>query len=435
MRSNAATANVDRFDAAMAAGDADAVADCLALDVECFHHPTGASWDREALLTLNRQVTRARGLQIRPEYLATFGDTFVLLREWSSWESLDDDDLGAFGAVERERIILVEVDASGRQRHVEFFAADHLRNAIVRLYERYADSCADGPLRQRAMTTASAVAVALSPEWKRYASAFAPDIEFIDHRTLGFGAGRGADELVRRFSVLDDLAEGLTMRIGDVLRCESDALVVPGGFLGTDRASGGAFEIPAIGLFLFGHDGRVVRYEAFPVEQEDEAVARCDALTAPVRQVDRRVRPNAATETGARYFAAIADRDIDAFGREMSDDYEIVHHPTGATYGRRGMMTTWRSIFRAQRLTFRPEVLATLGDALMLHRHALSIEQLVEEHLTSFGQLEYDEFVVNEVDAHGRFRSMELFDGEHLGDAFACLYRAVRRLASRRPRA
>ena len=153
-----------------------------------------------------------------------------------------------------------------------------------------------------------------------------------------------------------------------------------------------------------------------------EPVARFETLTVPARAVTRRVRPNAATESGERFAAAIASRDLEAFARQLSDDFELVHHPTGATYGRRGMVATWRSLFGAKHLTRRQEVLATLGDALVLLRHALSFEGLPEEYVASFGSIEMEEVVVSELDEHGRFRRMELFAPDHLGDACACLY-------------
>src|SRR5205814_262864 len=127
----------------------------------------------------------------------------------------------------------------------------------------------------------------------------------------------GADKLARGFSALHALADGMTMRQSDVLRLDPDALLVFGTIVGTARASGGAFEIPAINLFLFGPDGRIVRHEAFDVEREAEAISRFEALTAPpapTRSVARRVRPNAATESGERFAAAIASRDLEAFG-------------------------------------------------------------------------------------------------------------------------
>ena len=56
----------------------------------------------------------------------------------------------------------------------------------LRLYERYADLLPEGPERTRAGATArSAAALVGSVDLDRYATAFAPAIEVVDHRLLG----------------------------------------------------------------------------------------------------------------------------------------------------------------------------------------------------------------------------------------------------------
>ncbi len=164
----------------------------------------------------------------------------------------------------------------------------------------------------------------------------------------------------------------------------------------------------------------------FEPDQEAEALARFDALTAG-RGAEARPSGAAyvrtlATGSFERLAAAIASRDIDAVGRQLADDFELVHHPTGSSYGRRGMVATWRSLLRAKHFAYRPEVLATLGDSLVLHRHALSADGFTEERLAAAGLIEMEELVVSEVDEHGRFRHMELFASDRLGAAFAGLY-------------
>ncbi len=54
-------------------------------------------------------------------------------------------------------------DERGRLRHFEIFAAERLRAAIVRLYERYAESLPEGPARTRASGIARSLAVAGGP--------------------------------------------------------------------------------------------------------------------------------------------------------------------------------------------------------------------------------------------------------------------------------
>src|SRR5262249_58662339 len=51
-----------------------------------------------------------------------------------------------------------------------------------------------------------------------------------------------------------------------------------------------------------------------------------------------------------------------------AEDYEFVDHPTGATYGRSGLLDVFRRQFRIQDLTRRRETLASLGDSLALSR-------------------------------------------------------------------
>src|SRR5262249_59675677 len=102
-------------------------------------------------------VRGAGGGRCRHEPLATLGDSLTLCREWSSASGVAGKtfDVGAF---EIEAVILVEVDAQGRRRAIEVFAADRLGAAVVRLYERYADLLPDGPARARAAATARSIA-------------------------------------------------------------------------------------------------------------------------------------------------------------------------------------------------------------------------------------------------------------------------------------
>src|SRR5262249_18365114 len=65
---------------------------------------------------------------------------------------------------------------------------------------------------------------------------------------------------------------------------------------------------------------------------------------ATARPMRRRVRENAATTNEADLAAAVAARDGDALLRLFADDLEVVHHPAGATYDRRGSLAYWRTV-------------------------------------------------------------------------------------------
>ena len=136
----------------------------------------------------------------------------------------------------------------------------------------------------------------------------------------------------------------------------------------------------------------------------------------------RPVRANAATRYYERFDAVMAARDRDRLGALFSEALEVVHHPTGATYGRREMITTWRSMFKAKRMVRRHDAVTTLGDSLVLGRHSVSLEGLADPGYTSFGPAEVNEIVLTEVDGPACGRRVEIFNAGRLGDATAALY-------------
>src|SRR5262249_2615206 len=137
----------------------------------------------------------------------------------------------------------------------------------------------------------------------------------------------------------------IVLRVDDVLGQRPDAILARWTHLGTDDASGGAYERPYLALQVFGVDGLVTRWEIFDADRDAEALARFDELVlGPVersaaepragRRVQRRVRANAATASAARADAAIAARDVDAFLATWAEGAKGIDHPTGAAYGR-----------------------------------------------------------------------------------------------------
>src|SRR5262249_14761030 len=188
----------------------------------------------------------------------------------------------------------------------EGFAVDHLGDAIVRLYERYAELLPDGPARARAAGIARSVALSLPSDFDGYAEALAPDIEVVDHRPFSFWSVRGAEDLLRQTRAMFDLAD-VAVRDEDILALDPDALLVSRIFFGTGRAPGGAYEVAALALYAFGADGLLTGVEFFDSDRTAEALARFDELTAervPPPAVLRRVRPNTATAMAARLDAA-----------------------------------------------------------------------------------------------------------------------------------
>src|SRR5262249_40557585 len=247
------------------------------------------------------------------------------------------------GAYEQAEIALIEVDAQERERRRERFAPDRLGDAIVRLYERYAELLPKGPERARAAAIARSVAATRGPvDLERYAATLAPAVEGVDHRVLGTWSAQGAEAVLRNWRSLLAIAADVTLRDDDILALRPNALVLRRTHLGTDRASGGLYERPFLQLSVFGSDGLMERFEPFDVGDEDDALARFDELVLSpverlaakpraVRRVQRRVRANAATANAARTHAAIAARDVDALADGLGADYRWLDHTmTGA---------------------------------------------------------------------------------------------------------
>ncbi len=284
---NAMTATIAAVDAAFATHDIEALAARLSAAYEEFDHRTGSTWDREGALTSFQFFMRSRDPQHRNQPLATLGASLMLSHRWVSAEATAG---GRFdvGEYESEAICLLEGD--GRRRFVrqEVFAVDQLGAAVARLYERYAERIPDGPARVRAAATARTVAAMVAPpDLDRYASALSTAVEFINHRTVGFASGRGADKLLRGFRSLFDVATDIATRVDGVLVLEADALLMRWTTSGTDRASGGAFESTFLLLWRFGPDGLVVHDETFDAGREAEALARLEELVADAGKAPR----------------------------------------------------------------------------------------------------------------------------------------------------
>src|SRR5262249_32921147 len=135
----------------------------------------------------------------------------------------------------------------------------------------------------------------------------------------------------------------------------------------------------------------------------------------------RRVRANAATAHIARIEAAIAARDAEALPTLFTDASEVIDHITGVNFGRQGTLGSWRVVLKAENPTVRHEMLATLGEWLVLCRMSMSASGFVGRTF-NVGAYEQAEIALIEVDAQERERRRERFATDRLGDAIVRLY-------------
>jgi class 3 adenylate cyclase len=411
VRPNAATANIARMRAVTAARDAGALADRFADDMTVEDHQRGVSYDREGALASWRSMLAVQDLKFREEPLATLADSLALLRQSSSGVSGGKLDVGAY---ELERLLLIEIDAEGRRRRAEIFAPDHLGDAVVRLYERYAELLPDGPARARAAATARSVASFLGrfgPD--RWATALAPGIEVVDHRPLGIWSMRGAEALLQNFRSWIPLTDDATIRQDEILGLQPEMFLSRRTFAGTDRASGGKFERQFIHLCVFGSDGLMTRLEYFETDHDAEALARFDALTA--EPAARAVRiENAATRAEAALQRAWDARDWEPFAALFPPHFRSVDRRPlmRLETDRDSLVASVRPFFEAgvQRSA---ELLATRGDRLALYRMRLSGSDGVA------GPSEVPYLQIAESDASGKRSAGIAFGPDDLGAAYA----------------
>jgi hypothetical protein len=278
VRPNLATQQDDRFDAAIAARDAEALARQLADDFTVVHHPSGRRYGRDEHLRSWRIVfAGATQIELRRTALATLGERSSLCRRAYRSGGIQGTDVSA-GPGETDELALVEVDASGRTSRTEIFASHQLADAIVRLYERHADGMPEGSARETARGIAASLALIFGPQdadaWR---PAIAPDVVARDWRTVGYGTLRGREAALASFRTLIALSGRVETRIHGVLRVEPHGLALRWGE-GGELPGGGLFERELCVSISFGDDGRITRWEQFDAEQEAEALARFEAF-------------------------------------------------------------------------------------------------------------------------------------------------------------
>ena len=426
VRTNDAITYAARLEAVMAARDSDALSSLFDEDFEYVDHPAGLETGRDGIIeTFARLIQASDSFVFRNEPLAALGDSLGLYRGTISVPGIVLDGL-PFGALETEFAVLTQTNGSGRAVRSEVFAADKLGDAIARLYERHAALLPDGPEKTLATSIARTVAAMLGPpDLDRWAAVFAPDVELVDLRNVGFETQRGADAVRRAIGVLFALAEDLTARVDDVLGLRPDALLVSWTMTGIDRASGGTFARSLCLALSFGADGRLTRSEQTDVSRADEALARfvdASGIGSPGRFVHR-VRPNLASQVQARLAALFAARDTAALEPFFGDLDEAVDHATGTILDAGGMVVAWRALFEASGAWLRGDTVATLGDRLALVHGWMSFAALAGDNDLLFGAVDREEYVIIETDAAGRLTRLEQnFATNHLADAVARFY-------------
>jgi tetratricopeptide (TPR) repeat protein len=416
VRPNAATANIARLDAAMAARDLAQVESVFAADFEGVHHPLRTRFGRDGALASLDVTLGGRDLVFRNEPIATLGDALALSLHQVAASGLVHGAIDV-GAVDFDGVWVIETDRQGRRLRGECFAGTEIAAAITRLYERHAELSPEGPERDHAAATARTVAIGLTPsrpleEW------VAADVAFHDRRRIGLGSVRGLAAMSRGAWSRLALASDLAIEVQDVLALGPRGFLLAWTTRGTQREGGGRFENHLLMLRVFEASGLARVVEWFDVDDAAAAVARFEELTAPAA-AERRVAQNAATACAAALVTAVAAGDLDAVATRVAEHSETIHHPSGASWGTEGALASWRMLMEGRDAHYDLVPHATLGGALGLF---LQSARASGPALDDADDYELDHWLVLEVDAAQRMMHAELFAHDRLRDALICLY-------------
>ncbi len=446
VRANAAAEAARRMEAAFAARDFAAARACYADDYAEIHHPTGATFDADASVASGERLFRSRDPFLEVTPVATLGSSLALVRRRSGAHGSAGEryDVGAY---DNDVFDVFETDGQGRLRRAEVFATERLGDAIVRLYEWYAEAVRDGPLHSRIAQTARSARAWQTPfDLAVFRPVLDAHIEAIDHRVLGTWSAHGVEAMLDHIRALHEVASNAEMQDEEILALESDAFLVRRVHSGAESVGGGAYERAFLLLVGFGADGLMSGYEFFEVSDEAPALARFEELTAS--SVERpatqprppevatptslpgqgrrgpswpRVRPNAASEAGRRFEATLIARDFDAARALFADGYTEINHPTGSSLDAEAPVGSVKRLFRSREPYFSMTPLATLGAslALVLRRSGASA---VGGERYDVGAYENNALHVFETDEQGRQKRAEVFAVERLGDAIVRLY-------------
>ena len=429
VRLNAATAHINRLDAAIAARNAEAVPNLFADDAGAMDHITHTAWDRAALLSAWRSLALAQDPTCRHEPLATLGDSLALCRVSLGASGLAR---GGFdvGAYEKTEIHLIEADVQGRRRWTEVFATERLGDAVARLYARCAELLPAGPGRTRAAATARSVAAHAGPlDLDCLARAVAPAAELVDHRTLVTWSGRGAEAVLQHWRAWLVLVD-VTVRFDDILGLRPDALLCRHTFFGTERAGGGSWEIQTLSLWAFGADGLFTSAELFDGGRETEALARFDEPFNPSVSPLGRAKIEEESSPAARFENAATrtrERVNETWQARDWEGYAALHAPEFQCFDRRKQMhieldrnqylDSYRSWFQMRSSVLRTEVLATRGRRLAIIR----VGWEGADDLVGPSEVEFLQLI--EVNDAGQRVAIVNFDPDDLDAAYAELDR------------
>ena len=407
LRPNAASALAARFETTFMARDDAGLAALWSDDLVVVDHPTGRRYGLDGHLDSLRRFRAAENPSLRVDPIATLGDSLVLARRplTAGGTTGSRADVAAWERVEH---VVFQSGEDGRIHRVEIFAADRLGEALLCLYRRFGESLPEGAERQAALSVSRGNFFGRI-DLDTLAANIAPDIDFVDHRRLGFEPTHGRAAFIALVRSLREASSDSDQHADRILAAEPHALLLRMTNTGTDQATGGRFERHFVRAFVAGAEG-IERIEQFEIEDEREAFVRFGELTAGTAEspeVDHFA--NAAARANAAWVRGFANHDWAAIEGSIApsfvfDDRRSLRH---LTLDRSDFLAQFRDLFDRPESRMESERVATRGERLSLHRHRFTGRS------DSGGDVDFGwHLALCEVDEAGRFVACIPFDLE-----------------------
>jgi ketosteroid isomerase-like protein len=402
MRPNAATAAMDRVQAAFEARDWVAMRAACTPDANFDDRRRIAQvcGDADWWVAGMQGVVEAPDLRYQRTLVRTCGDHVDLERVlWTGGPPR--------GRFDVEQLWLTEVDEHGRIVFAAAFDVDDVQAANREAWTRWfaVDATAAAALRPQL----EFIEAWNSHDRARVRALLADDVVMDDHRRAVHDRAEGADALLEIATALWELAPDIhiDLRALSVLAHEPYGSVTTGRDVGT-FPDGGAFERYRIVLTTVAR-GRITRHEFFELDDLDKALARLEDL----RPEPLRIPPNAATRANERSYKFIAARDWPAYRALTSADFtfddrrkrSLVSGDIELFIKNLEVVNSWQ----VSRRTIEP--VATVGDRIALDRLAFAGNR--------DGSTFEGEFLrLTEIDADGQLRAVMHFDPDDRRAAF-----------------
>jgi class 3 adenylate cyclase/ketosteroid isomerase-like protein len=333
---NAATANVERFRAAIRSRDQDALREVLAEESTFVHVPLGVTWDRDGILDSWETFFTADDVDFAMVPIETVGDSLALLRGRRTMSSYEQ-----WGPSDTEEVVIIEVDSQGKRVRTELYDARDLTRAIARLHE----------LSDRATRTFENAATRAigafdrawaAHDWDAIKAAVAPAYRSTEAR-FAMVVDIHGDEAIADLCATFEFGESSWSTQAIAIRGERLALLHrQWRGAGQDYAQS---ELEFLDVIECDEAGRVLWEIAFEADDLDAAYSRLDQLYTDGEGKPYRTAVDAINE----YCSAAAEGDWERVAARLSDDFTATNRRSTTNQGARATRQQWLAWLRTAR--------------------------------------------------------------------------------------